>query len=367
MEIKYKYKLGIFIFIGALVFTACENEIGKIEEKKILRSVKYMTIESAKEGRKHSYSGTSKAFHEVSLSFRVGGIVNNVSVAVGDSLKIGATIATLEKISYELEVEKARLSLAQAESDRRNNESKYNRQKRLYENKHVSKKDLDAARALVEFSRSQVLLSKKSLKLTQLDLSYTILKSTEDCLVAEVFKDVNENVKAGENIIAVNCGEGSEVEVLMPENIINNIEKNMLAKVIFDSIPNTIFDAKVSEVSVSSALGAAYPVTLTVDNNKGHRLRSGLSAEVTFTFKASKNLVGIYVPLICVGEDTLGRYVYIVEETPIEGESIIRRQEVIVGDLNSLGVQIIKGLKPKQKIVTAGMSVIRDGLIVKSE
>jgi RND family efflux transporter MFP subunit len=346
--------------------TACEEKTSAKEMTKTLRSVKYITVQPSKTGRTHTYFGSSKALLEATLSFRVNGIIEDIAVKVGDTLKKGSFIASLDKISFELEVEKARASLAQAQADRRNSESKYQRKKELYENNNASKSDLDSARASVESARASVRSAKKSLKLTQLDLGYTKLKSSDDCSIAEVFKEVNENVKAGENIVSITCGKSSEVEISIPENLIGSIKKGMPAMVQFDSIADTKFSAKVSEVSVSSASGVTYPVTLAIDN-QDHQLRSGLAAEVTFTFSGAKDTAHIYLPPVSVGEDTKGRYVFVLKAAKAKDEGIIHRQGVTIGELTSQGLEIIDGIKPEQKVVIGGMSVIYDGLVVKAE
>lgn len=365
---RKKYWL-IILPLMALAFTACEDKKSPKEVTKTLRPVKFMTVGKAESGRLRTYFGTSQAQHEAKLSFRVGGIIQDIAVKVGDQLKSGDAIAGLEKVSFELEVDKQRASLAQMEADRRKAESNYKRTKELYENNNVSIEELESSRTSVESARAQVDSAKKTLKQKKLDLGYAELKSSENCSVAEVFKDMNENVTAGEHIVAVACGKVNEVKISVPENFINSIQKGMPAKVKFDSVADVEFDAKVSEVSISSSSATTFPVILTLNNIHDTNIRSGMASEVTFTFhkNGGKNSSMLYLPPVTIGKDANGHYVFVVKSTKSAGEGLIKKQSVRIGELTSSGIEIFEGVKSGDKIVTAGISVIYDGLIVKAE
>ena len=365
---RKKYWLMLLPLL-ALVFTACEDEKNTKEVIKTLRPVKYITVGASTNGRSRTYFGISQSQHEAKLSFRVAGIIQDFSVKVGDHLKSGDTIAQLEKVSFEIEVDKQRSSLEQSEADRRKAKSNYKRVKELYENNNISLDELETSRTSAESARAQVASAKKTLKQKELDLTYTKLTSSENCSVSEVFKEIHENVTAGESIVSVACGKVNEVKISVPENSINHIHKGMSAKVKFDSIANKEFNAKVTELSVSSSATTTFPVILAMSDSNDSKIRSGMAAEVTFTFHANAdtNSSTLHLPPIAVGEDSSGRYVFVMKPTENVKEGLIKRQAVKIGELTSSGIEVFEGVKSGDKVVTAGMSVIRDGLIVKSE
>ncbi len=366
MKTKYLMTIISIILIG---FTGCEKSSSETKIEKVLRPVKYITVQANNKGQVRTFSGISKAQYESMLSFRVSGIIKNINVKVGDILKSKDLIASVDKLPFKLQEQKERALLSQIQADRRNNESKYQRIKELYENSNASKSDLDSARALVESSRAQVNSQKHSLKLAQLNLEYTSLKTKNNCSVSEVLKEINENVAAGESIVGVACGKVNEVKISIPENFINSIEKGMSAKIKFDSIPNKEFNAKVTELSVSSSATTTFPVILAMSDTKNSKIRSGMAAEVTFNFhnNADKNNLALYLPSISVGQDVDGPYVFVVKPTKTAHEGLIKKQTVRIGELTSLGIEILEGVQSGDKIVTAGMTTIRDGLIVKAE
>lgn len=51
-------------------------------------------------------------------------------------------------------------------------------------------------------------------------------------------------------------------------------------------------------------------------------------------------------------------------EAADDGTGVVRRVEVTIGDLQDSGLEVLTGLSPGQLVVTAGVSVLRDGLEV---
>ncbi len=360
--------LVITAFIGLYSLYGCDMQNEPVqEETEILRPVKYITVEAAANGRTRTLSGTSKAGSEANLSFKVGGTINEIVAKVGGRLEPGDLIARLDRTSFELQVEKSRASLALAEAEKRNADANNRRVRDLYENNNVSREDLDSARTSAESAHAQVRSAQKSLELAILELGYTELNATAACSVAEVFTETNENVQAGESVVSLNCGEINEVSVPVPESLIASITQGLNARIRFDSISGIDFTGEVTEVGVTSTGGATYPVTLVV-NETNDQLRSGLAAEVTFEFteNSSSDPNQLYLPPVAVGQDTKGRFVFIVDATDSPEVAVIRRQDVEIGELTSLGLEIKNGINLGDKVVTAGMSVIRDGLRVKA-
>ncbi len=367
MRTNYFWKMGKSVLISSLLLlAACDQVEQTIEHAEVLRPVKFIVVSNPVSERQHTYSGSLRAGSRLNSSFKVNGTVQSIPVKVGNRLKKGDTIATLDKTSYELLVARARATLAQAQATKRNTDTKYQRTKRLYENNNSSKDALESARANAETALATVDTSKKSLELSQLDLTYTELKSTEDCGVASVLVEVNENVSAGATIAVLSCGEVNEVAVSLPENMIASIKKDMVATVSIDAIDDASFSARVTEVGVASN-NATYPVMLVL-NELHPKLRSGLAAEVAFQFKNGTDQKNrLYLPAVAVNEDSEGRFVFVLEPGDAENVAIVKRRPVQIGELTSLGLEITSGVEVGNKVVTAGISVIRDGLRVKAQ
>ena len=89
-----------------------------------------------------------------------------------------------------------------------------------------------------------------------------------------------------------------------------------------------------------------------------------MAAEVTFEFKATDDRENIIVPPVAVGEDRLGRFIFVVEPAD-SGYGIVHKKPVTVGELESDGINIVEGLSDGDYLVIAGVSKIIEGQKVK--
>lgn len=354
------------LYTTALLFSllaACSDDNTSKETETPLRPVRYVTVSSVESGSVRIFSGLAKAGQESNLSFRVNGTIQSLPVEVGDNLKQGQLIAEIDPSQYQLEAQQASANLAQAEATLRNAQANFERVKGLYENNNVSRNDLDAAREAAESSNAQVRATRKALELARLNVSYTKLKVSEACDVADVLKEINENATAGETIVSVACGNRLEVELGIPESMIALIKRDMDASVNFSAIPDRAFPAKVTEVGVAPTTGATYPVTVEL-TGKPDGFRSGLAAQVSFEFETNDGTANIILPAIAVGEDTEGRHVFVVDATDKKGVGFIRRQAVTTGELTPGGLEITGGVNEGDKVVIAGVNVVKEGFKV---
>ena len=82
------------------------------------------------------------------------------------------------------------------------------------------------------------------------------------------------------------------------------------------------------------------------------------------TFKFASDVEhggGVVLPITAVIHDPSGTFVFIAESAETGGEAVVRRRAVSLGELSQSGVEIVNGLHVGDRVVTAGISVIRDG------
>ncbi|MEL6483262.1 MAG: efflux RND transporter periplasmic adaptor subunit, partial [Bacteroidota bacterium] len=71
----------------------------------------------------------------------------------------------------------------------------------------------------------------------------------------------------------------------------------------------------------------------------------------------------LVVPAYAVGEDSNGRFVFLVED---KGETTtVKKHPIKVGNLSSEGFEVVSGLSVGQKIATAGLQTLLNGQEVK--
>jgi RND family efflux transporter MFP subunit len=333
------------------------------QETEVIRPVRYEVVTSSAGQRTRVFSGTAKSSLKSNLSFRVPGTVSRLAVKVGDTVQSGQTIAVLDPNDYMLQVQDAEAGLAQAMAQALNASSNYERVRKLYENDTVSKSDLDNSRAAFDSAQAQVRSIEKKLELARLKMGYTELSAPFTGAVSQVFIDESENIAAGQPVVALTSETSPEVQVAIPEVLISRIAEGDTSSVHFDAIPGKIFEGTVSEVGVAATRFAnTYPVTLSIAAN-GSLIKPGMAASVTFVF-GSEDTSAIYVPPHCVGEDKGQRFVYLVIPTE-KGLGTVKRVPVETGELVSEGLSVTSGLMDHDRVITAGISRLEQGMTVR--
>ena len=343
-----------------LVVGACGEADAPIEKQ--LRPVRYIAVSDDSVFRDRSFSGTSKSSRESRLSFKVSGTVMNLPVQIGQRLNAGDLIAEIDSASYVLQVQQAQASLVEAQANDRKATADYQRTKGLYANDNASLNDLDAARAQAESSGAMVASAGKALEIARLNLSYTKLTADAECSIASLDIEVNENASAGQQIAAVSCGDAFEITMNLPESLIGLVDDSTPVMINFSSIPDRKFNGIISEISIASVSGSAgFPVVIRIVESDP-ALRSGLAANVTFQFdSAAASGAGVVIPVTAVINDPDGTFVFVAVPTGAEGEATVTRRAVDVGELSQYGIEIIDGLGIGDFVITAGISVIREG------
>ena len=343
-----------------LLLQACGNEQTEAVEE--LRPVRYVTITDEAAGKVLTFTGLSQSSQQSRLSFKVGGTIIELPVQVGDQLKKGDLVGRLDASQYELQEQQAQTALVQTRAGARNADSNYDRVKGLYENNNASRNDLDSARANSESAQAQVRAAEKQLELARLSVRDSTLRAATNCTIASVDVEVNENVSPGSQVALVTCGNDLEVSISIPGTLISRVREGMNVSIRFTAIDGNTFSGTVTEVAYSARGDATFPVTIAVSSEHAD-LRAGLAAEVIFKLDRINEMVFI-LPLSAVLNGPDGQYVYLAVPDG-EKAAVLERRPVTLGELTAEGMEVTAGLQPGDIVVTAGTSVVREGLRVR--
>jgi RND family efflux transporter MFP subunit len=352
----------VLLILGALLSAACGGEPPP-PEPKAPRPVRHVTVRSSDGVLERTLAGVAQAGTESRLSFQVPGTVRRIDVEVGDRLAKGDRIAALDPTDYELGVQDLEAALDRARAESTSAASNYERIQALYANDNASRSDLSAARARAESAEATVRSTEKKLEQARRQVGYTRLNAPVAGRVASVDVALNENVRAGQQILLLTSGRVPEVEVAMPAGLIGRVVEGSTVDVRFDALAGRSFPASVSEVGVATlGRSSTYPVTVRLERDEPD-VRPGMSAEVTFAFPGAGTREVFVLPPEAVSEDAGGRFVFVVEPGA-EGTGTARRRSVGVGGLSDEGLEVLSGLSEGELVVTAGVSRIADGQVV---
>ena len=81
---------------------------------------------------------------------------------------------------------------------------------------------------------------------------------------------------------------------------------------------------------------------------------------MTFHFDASDMAGTFILPVSAVINGSDGTFVFVAEPSG-DDLAIVKRRQVSLGELTQLGIEVVDGVNIGDLVITAGISVIRDG------
>ncbi|WP_420573845.1 efflux RND transporter periplasmic adaptor subunit [Kordia sp.] len=357
-----KYLYNILLIVLVVTFTSCGEEEKKQEQLK--RPVKYQEVGYLGGEKIRSFSGTAQTDKIIKMSFRNSGIITELNAKLGQKVKKGQLLGKLDNVAARLSYEQSLTQVNSAESQLNTAKLSLDRVRTLYEKGSTSLSDFEAAKNSYKTASESYKSSKRGLAIQKEQIRYGYLYAPENGTIATVDAEIDENVSTGQLIATLNSGSDMEITIGIPESVINGVTNGMNVSVNFSSLTDEKFQAKVTEISPAvDPNTATYPVRVKL-NNPSDKIKSGMTANVTFDFGDRKvNNKTLVVPANAVGEDSNGRFVFLIEGT--DDNAKVKKQKISIGTLTPEGFEVTSGLQVGQKIATAGLQTLLNGQEVK--
>jgi len=312
------------------------------------KSVKVVTAKVLQAEKSYSlrYSGTIEASQIIPLTFQATGTIEKIYVEVGDFVKKGQLLASIDKSDMQ-NIYNVTLAKYQQAKDAYDRLKSVHDQGSLPEIKWVE----------METNLEQ---AKSSLELSKNNLDKCNMYSPVDGIVGR------RNIEPGQSAISTNLSpielvkiETVFVKISIPENEISKIKKGQKATFTVSALDGKEFEGIVTNVSpVADAISRTYTVKITVKNS-GYELKPGMVCDVSLDLNRDK--VCLVVPYKAVSKDSYGNtYVFIVS---VDGKSV-KKMNITTGNYNGSGIEVLSGLVKDQLVVCEGCEKLSDNSLI---
>ncbi|MEM9920508.1 MAG: efflux RND transporter periplasmic adaptor subunit [Bacteroidota bacterium] len=363
------------LLLCTLLLLSCGGKQAPPAEK-IIRPIRHAKVIKTGSSASNTFSGVSQSSEEVKLSFKVSGTINRLKVKVGDKVRRGQIIASLDAIDYTIEYDQAVAQLKNAETQiksaqtqRVTTKSTYERVEKLYENNSVplseyeqAKASYEAAESQYEAALAQVTASRKQVQGAKNQVSYARLTAPFNGIVTAINVEENELVGSGTPVAVLNAAGKPEVRVGIPESFISKIRKGQQVDIRFSILSGQVFKGTVSEVAFSASEASTYPVIVKIDKPSPD-IRPGMATNVTFSLERQKQTPKVIAPAKAIGEGPNGRFAFLLQKNG--DQFTVKKTNVEIGSLLPEGFEIKKGLSEGDLVATAGLKSLLDGMTVK--
>jgi RND family efflux transporter MFP subunit len=290
-------------------------------------------------------SGTLGPKEEVTLSFKVGGVVSRIFVDEGRAVRAGDTLAELDLSEIDAAVVRARSAAEKAERD-------LARARRLYADSVATLEQAQNAQTGRDVAHAE-------LETTLFNRRYAVIVAPASGLILRRSAEPGELVQAGTPILTLGShARGVVMRAALADREVVRIRRGDRAVVRFDALPDRTFDGAVTEIAgAADPMTGTYRVEVTIPT--ASRLASGLIGRVEIRPAAGRPLM--LVPIEALLEaDGASATVYALAPDGRHAE----RRTVSIAFLAGDRVAIASGLEGVAAVVTDGAAYLDDGAAV---
>ena len=320
------------------------KEGGKDGEKKEEKPVPVEVAQVAKRPIQASYHGTAalEAPNEAQVVAKTSGILLQLNVEEGDTVKAGQVLARLDPDRPKLEVQRAEAMLRKLEAD-------LERSKNLFDRKLI-------AADLYEKLRFDVATQRATYDMVRLELSYTQIVAPIDGVVAQRMVKLGNLIQLNTTLFRIVDARELEAVLNVPERELATLRQGLAVTMEVDALPGKPFVGVIDRVSpVVDAGSGTFRVTCAFESDGV--LKPGMFGRIGVIYDQRED--ALTIPRTALLEDAGESAVFAVRD----GAAV--RVPIELGYINGELAEVRGGLNEGDSVVTAGKVTLRDGIKVE--
>lgn len=330
-----------------------------------VRAVKVITVGASGLQASYEYSGEVRARVESRLGFRVAGKITKRQAEVGQRVKAGQILAQLDPQDYKLAVDSARAALAAAATNRDLAAADFKRFQSLKEQNFISGAELERRDTVLKAAEAQVAQAQAQLANVGNQVGYANLVADISGIVTAVEAEVGQVVSSGSPVVRIAQDGPRDVVFSVPEDKMASVAVGSAVKARRWSgdAAAAELSGKIRELAASAdPLTRTYQAKMSVDAHAGSAANLPLGATVyVFPSNAQLGAQVIKLPTSALMQNAQGASTVWLLDT---AAMTVNPAVVQVATADGNDAVIASGIKPGDKVVSAGIHVLSPGLKV---
>jgi RND family efflux transporter MFP subunit len=338
---------GLFICTSAfLLLTACVEKKQEVKESKVSQTipVKIASIDVSDRQNQIMTSGLISTENEARLSFKIGGVIQNIPVKEGQKVQKGQLLAVLNNTEIGAQVQQAELALEKAQRD-------YTRASNLYKDSVVTLEQL-------QNSKTGLDIAKQNLQQVVFNKQYASIYSPADGFIVKKLLNTGEIAGPGSPVLIMSQVGGMNRWVLragVADRDWALIEKGNKAIVTTDAFPGKQFIAFVNKKAMAAdPASGSFEIELVLDM-KGMQPALGMFGKATIQPTVMSKGYSIPYEALLEANGNKG-YVFVTND-----RKTVQRKEVTIASIENNRILIADGLNGCSFVVIAGSPYLTDG------
>ncbi|MBO5235372.1 MAG: efflux RND transporter periplasmic adaptor subunit [Alistipes sp.] len=331
-----KRVLKSLLIVCAVAGVACSGneKTQAVEQTKELSKVTVATAARRNVTQSVSFTGTVEAQVVNNIASQQPLRITKILVDVGDHVKAGQTLVTLDNSS-----------LVQASAQLENSKKEYERAKELYEFGGASKSEFDGRKLSYEVAKSAY---------NNLVENTTLVSPVSGVVSARNF-DVGD-MASGYPVLVVEQIRPVKIMINVSESLFSKIKRGMKVYVTLDAYGDEKFAGRIARIYPTiNNTTRTFQVEVSIPNND-ERIRPGMFARVTLPY-ATVNRVIISDRAVNKLMGSGDRYVFIYNPA----DSTVRYSKVELGQHMDYEYEVISGVEAGEQVVVLGQLGVTNG------
>lgn len=360
---------------------------------------KAITVAVAKVERKNLSQGLTLAaefrpFQEIDLHAKVAGYLRQINVDVGDRVRQGQTIATLEIPEFKSELLQAEATRKRSESDVLRSRSELQRAQSVYEAAKLShsrlssvgkarpnllaQQEIDDALARLQVAEAQLNVAKAAVSVTEEQVhvveateakvktlaAYSVINAPFSGVITKRFADKGALIQQGtasqtQAMPVVRLSQIDHLRLVLPvpESVVPRIRLGRIVKVKVPSL-NQTFDGKVSRFAEKVDTATRTMETEVDVPNLRQLLKPGMYAYADLELDQKTDAITVPVQAVSRKENKTSVML-------VNAQKKLELREIITGMETPDSVEVVSGLSVDDLVVIGNLSQLKPGQTVQ--
>lgn len=353
-----KLPKSTYLCTAALVLAACgEKHSGPLKSgKPTAISVEIKSVRSVPWDRTIAIVGTLFPKDKATLGAEVEGVIEKTMVEFGDRVIAGQDLATIDRASYEAQLQQAEGNLARAQADLANARQNFERTKSAEKSGGISQRDLESAAAQLAAAEAGVKAAVGAEGVAKLRLERSAVKMPFDGGVANRIVGRGDFVKIGSPLFEVVNDKVLKFIFAVPERHGSQVKKKLPVTFNVDNYPGETFTGDVYLISpVVSTESRLFNVGALVQNPD---LKLKASTFARGTLKLESDVPTTVAPISAIVTSAGVTKVFVIES------GVAKSRTVSVGRIQGEDQEVTDGVKPGEYVAVSGQRLLFDGATV---
>jgi multidrug efflux system membrane fusion protein len=339
-----KIKLTLWSLLMPLFVIACRDNNGKIETAKPVPVRVYEVVSGRYPVIIHS-SGRLSTSREQKLSFKTGGIIREIMVNEGQSVRKEDVLARLDLSEIGPQVDQAREAFEKAERD-------YDRAVNLYHDSVATLEQLQNALTLLQISRS-------NFDIASFNLRHSTIVAPSKGRILKKLMEENEMAGSGYPVFLFGSTEGNWiVRINVTDRDRVRLHNGDTAVIKLDAFPGEIFRAEVSELSnAADPYTGTFEVELMLKTQGRHTLLTGMIARAEIYADRGEMVSVVPVEAIMKGSGNTAHIYEVVNGLPV-------KRDITILEIRKEDVLVSADLKAGSLVITDNLNALSDSTAI---